>query len=189
MQEDANELARLRALITEATVTRSDLLPRLIEEQFDNLMAMAQRLHAREAKGNSLSPASLVNEVYMRLVHQPAVTARDSVFFRACFAQECRRVLVAHARRRNALRRGGGKQRESLDGQPQLGIEGALDVVAMNDVIERLAGLSPRMARIVDMRVFCEMTIEDCAEELGLSPRTVDKDWAFARSYLQKELR
>lgn len=188
MDEEPEDVGDVRNTIAKAVMDRSTGLPALIEAQYTSLLAMARRIYSREDRGNSLSPTILVHEAYRRLVGQPKVTGQDSVFFRSCFAQECRRVLVEHARRRNALRRGGDGQRESLGAHSELGISNQLDLVYVNDAIESLAKLSPRMARIVDLRVFGEMTVAECAETLGVSPRTVDTDWSFARSWLQREL-
>lgn len=174
--------------MTEAAESRSQNLPALIQAQYSSLVALARQIHSREPNGNSLSPTVLVHEAFVRLVDQPGVSGRGKTFFRACFAQECRRVLVDHARRRNALRRGGGRKRESLDDQPGNVAVGGIDVVELNDAIEALAKRNPRMAHIADMRLFCEMSIAECADALGVAPRTIDKDWAFARSWLQREL-
>lgn len=173
--------------LTRAVNERNEGLPGLIRAQYDSLLAMAQRIHGGGDK--DISPDSMVHEAYVRLVDQSQVAAGSVTFFRACFAQECRRVLVDQARRRKALRRGGGRAAESLADQSALGMPGRFDLVEVNDAIEGLAKLDARMARIVDMRVFGGLTIAECAAELGISPRQVDSDWAFARSYLQSKLR
>ena len=98
-------------------------------------------------------------------------------------------MLVDSARRRNAQRRGGGAAAESVADQTGLGVRGELDLVEVDDAIETLAKLDERAARIVTMRVFGGLTVAECAESLGVSPRTVDDDWAFARAWLQKKLR
>lgn len=175
--------------VREAVRDRSPSLPGLLRAHYDSLVDIAKRIHARESHRAAPSPVSLVHEAFVRLVDQPKVTAGDSLFFRACFAQECRRVLVDSARRRNAQRRGGGVAAESIADQSGLGVRGELDLVEVNDAIEALAKLDERAGRIVDMRVFGGLSVAECAEALGVSPRTVDDDWAFARAWLQKKLR
>lgn len=188
MDELPADSIQVRDAITDAVVARADSLPGLIEAQYDNLLALARQIYSRERAGLSLSPTALVHEAFVRLVDQPRVTAEGTMFFRACFAQECRRVLVEHARRRNAQRRGGDRERESLSDRSAFGFEGDIDLIELGDAVEALARKNPRLARIADMRLFAEMSVEDCGEALGLSTRTVYNEWAFARSWLQKEL-
>jgi RNA polymerase sigma-70 factor (ECF subfamily) len=175
--------------VREAVCSRSPSLSALLRVHYDSVVDIAERIRARESHRAAPSPVSLVHEAFVRLVDQPKVSAGDSLFFRACFAQECRRVLVDSARRRNAQRRGGGAAAESVADQTGLGVRGELDLVEVDDAIETLAKLDERAARIVTMRVFGGLTVAECAESLGVSPRTVDDDWAFARAWLQKKLR
>lgn len=170
-----------------AVAARSRDLPDLIQAQYPSLLRLAQRVYQGEAH-NSVSPASLVHEAFVRLCDQPKVAAGGEVFFRACFAQECRRILVDHARRRRALKRGGGAAIETLAEQGELGLSGQMDLVHVNEAIEGLAKRNARMARIVDLRIFGGLTVPECAGALGVSPRTVDSEWAFARAWLQKQL-
>ncbi|MCA8948563.1 MAG: RNA polymerase subunit sigma-70 [Planctomycetes bacterium] len=176
------------AAITTAVTTRDRDLPNLISRHYQSLLELAQRIHAREPAHHSLTPASLVHEAFLRLCDQSRVAAGSEAFFRACFAQECRRLLVDHARRRQALRRGGGVAAVPLDEEPDLVGCRNLDIVHVNEAIEKLAALDARMARLVDLRVFGCLTIDECSDELGVSPRKVVSDWAFARSWLQHEL-
>ena len=130
-----------------------------------------------------------MHEVFLKLLDQPQATAQDTLFFRACFARQCRRVLVDHARQRRALRRGGSARDVTLTGSEALELGSPVSILEIDDVLARLQDLDPRMARIADLRLFAGMTIEECAKALAVSPRTVDKDWQFARSYLKRELR
>jgi len=177
------------ASIRQAMAERSPSLSGLLRAHYDSLVGIAERIHARESHRAAPSPVSLVHEAFVRLVDQPKVSAGDSVFFRACFAQECRRVLVDSARRRNAQRRGGGALVESISDQTGLGTRGELDLVEVDDALAALAKHEERLARIVEMRVFGGLTVAECAEALGVSARTIDGDWAFARAWLQKKLR
>ncbi|MBK8101209.1 MAG: hypothetical protein IPK26_29355 [Planctomycetes bacterium] len=177
-----------RDAIGKAAEAGSPTLSGLIQAHHASLLMMAQRLHAREAAGHSLNPTALLNEAYARLCKQPKVGAKGTLFFKACFAQECRRILVEHARKKHALRRGGDRKRETLADKSGVGTASSLDLLVVNDLIEGLARHSERMARIVDMRVFSDLTVAECAEVLGVSTRTVDKDWKFARAWLRKEM-
>jgi RNA polymerase sigma-70 factor (ECF subfamily) len=184
--------AEVRTAITAAAEARSPSLGSLIRAHYPELRAIAQRLRGGEAAHHSLKPTDIVHEAFVRLVDQPRITRDGSSFFRACFAQECRRVLVDHARARAAERRGGKVHRTSLDdhsGIGRAGGAGALDVLDLHQAMEGLAAHDERMAKIAEMRVFGEMTVPECAEALGVSPRTVDSDWAFARAWLQQRLR
>lgn len=176
------------AEVTRAVLDGSPRLRSLIRAKYDSLLALAERIHARESSGTAPSPTSLVHEAFVRLVDQPKVVARGEVLFKACFAQECRRILVDAARRRRALRRGGGVATESIADQSGLGVRGELDLVEVNEAIESLSRRNERMAQIVDLRVFGGLTVAECAETLGVSPRTIDSEWAFARAWLQKSL-
>lgn len=178
-----------RAAASQAAESRSEALGDILERHYESLLGIAAAIFKRESPGNSLSPTALVHEAYLALLHQPSVSEGGTLFFRACFARQCRRVLVEHARRREALRRGGSKRHETLSTQVELGLPGATGLLEINDAMEHLAELDPRMAQIADMRLFAGMTIEQCAEALDVSPRTISKQWAFAQSYLQRELR
>lgn len=183
MQEEA-----ARKAITEAAEEQLPALPKLIEAQYDSLVRMAERLFAGESPSHSVSPSSLVHEAYVRLLDQPKVTSRGSVFFRACFAQECRRVLVDRARRRSALSRGGHTRRETLADQAELGFDIDVDVLDLHEALDKLAEVDALMARIVELRFFGDLTIAECATTLDKSKRTIDSKWAFARAWLQREL-
>lgn len=187
-ETDSGDGDPVRSAITAAAEGQQAHLPELLAAQYDSLVQIAERLFARESPGNSLSPTSLVHEAYLRLLDQPKVTSRGSVFFRACFAQECRRVLVDRARHRRALRRGGGQQRETLAEQKELGVDGDVGVMELDDAIEQLTKVDALMARIVLLRFFGGLTVPECASALDVSARTVDSKWAFARAWLRKQL-
>jgi len=163
-------------------------LAHLVESTYPSLREIARQVMARENRGHTLSPTALIHEAFVRLVDQQRVTAGGTKFFKLCFARECRRALVDHARAKKAQRRGGGAVRETLVARTVASPAGT-DLLELHEAIEALAQLNERMARIVDMRVFAGMTVEECAATLEVSRRTVDSDWAFARSWLEKQLR
>lgn len=137
-----------------------------------------------------MNPADLVNEAFVHLCDQTQVSARGTSFFKACFARQCRRILVDHARRKRAQRRGGDRQRAETSVSNLAGIGGreGFDLVEIDDLLNALEAVNPRLARIVEMRVFAGVTVADCADALECSARTVDKEWRLASGWLEKEL-
>jgi RNA polymerase sigma factor (TIGR02999 family) len=177
-----------RAAFAQAVATCSQELPDLLARHYHTLRAVARRIVAREPAGNSLEPTDLVHEAWMQLVGSPHATARGSLYFRVCFARQCRQILVDHARRRNAMRRGGRGRRETLADQSAVGLPGEHGLVEVDDALEALAKFGPRYARIADLRLFGGLSVAECATALGLSERSIVKEWAFARAYLQRQL-
>ncbi len=167
---------------------RAERFTRLIEANYDALRQLARTLFQGERANHSMSPTVLVHEAFVRLVDQPKVQADDWVFFRRCFARECRRLLVDHARARNAERRGGGMRRVSLSDHSGLGMTENLDLVDLNDKLQELYRLKPRTAEVVDMRLFAGMTLGECAAAMGLSERTMDTEWSLGFSWLRHQL-
>ncbi len=172
-----------------AAATPATPVAALVAAHYPELRALAARIASNERPGASLNPTALVHEAFLRLVDQSRITDRGSTFFRACFGQECRRVLVDQARARHAARRGGDRDRVTMVEFAELHDAGGIDLLLLHEAIEALARRNERMARIVDLRIFGGLTIAECALALGVAPRTVDKDWLFARSWLQRELR
>lgn len=187
--KDDLEISCMRAELAGAIGEPEQRLAELFDKHYATLHRLADRVFAGEPADASLNPTALVHEAFLRFLDQPAVSNRDTLFFRACFARQCRRILVERARAHRALRRGGGRQIESLTGQEALGITNAVGVLEIHEAIERLARFDARMARIADLRLFAGMTIAECAAALDVSERTVVKDWSFAQSFLQRELR
>jgi RNA polymerase sigma factor (TIGR02999 family) len=143
----------------------------------------------REGPDHTLQTTALVHEAYIRLVDQQRVQWRNRAHFFGIAAEVMRRVLVDHARARQAAKRGGGVQRITL-GDAMVAssdVEDA-DVLALHEALERLALLDADQARLVELRYFAGMTIEESAEALGVSPATVKREWALARAWLRREL-
>lgn len=170
-----------------ATGGQLEPLQRLVADHYAEMRRVAGRLAAREPN-SSPSPTELVHEAYLRLIDQKLVTSRGKAFFIGCFARECRRILVDHARARHAVRRGGKQKHESVRSAVAIAGHGDFDLLELSDAIEALAAINPRMGQIVDMRVFGGLKVEECAEVLGIATRTVEKDWTFACTWLRKEL-
>lgn len=160
-----------------------------IAEHYPALRDLCGRLTRGRTPGEGLSATELVHEAFLQLVGQERIAERGSAFFLACFAQQCRRILVDDLRARRTKKRGGDVAHETLcDDVLELAKGGSFDLIELDEAIEVLSRLSPRMAQIVDMRVFSGMSVQQCAEVLNVSTRTIDNDWAAARTWLRKEL-
>jgi RNA polymerase sigma factor (TIGR02999 family) len=159
----------------------------LLERLYDELRALAAGRMAAERAGGSLDATSLVHEAYLRLLGQTRVRWADTAHFRAVAATMMRRVLVDRARARLADKRGGGRERVTLTG---LGAdtEDQLDLVDLDGALERLAVESPRQAEVVTLRCFGELTVEETASVIGVSPRTVKGEWRVAQAWLRRAL-
>ena len=160
----------------------------LIELTIDELRRRAQGYLRRERQGHTLQPTALVNEVYLRLVDQSAANFNDRTHFFAVAAQLMRRILVDHARTHRAEKRGGQVQRVELDEARDHGDERGIDLIALDDALHDLAKLDARQSRIVELRYFAGLTVDECAEVLNVGHATVSRDWRNARAYLQKVL-
>jgi RNA polymerase sigma factor (TIGR02999 family) len=162
---------------------------RLIPLVYDELHRMALRYLTGERSSITLQPTALINEVCVRLLGWDRVRWQNRGHFFGVSAQMMRRVLVDIARRRRAERRGGaGAVRVPLDDIDLPASEPDGDLVAIDEALERLAGEDPRKARVVELRFFGGLSVEETAEALGVSARTVHKDWAFARAWLYRAL-
>jgi RNA polymerase sigma factor (TIGR02999 family) len=143
----------------------------------------------RERDGHTLQPTAVVNEAFLRLVDQGTVDWRDRAHFMGIAARVMRQILVDHARRRSAAKRGAGAERVTLDDAMMPGSDAAFDLLALDEVLRRFAGLDARRAQVAELRVFGGLTTREIAAELDVSTRTVEGDWAVARMWLARELR
>lgn len=161
---------------------------RLVDAVYPELRAIAQRQLGGERAGHTLQATALVNEAYLRLSGLDRIEWRDRVHFVHMAARVMREVLVDHARRRSAAKRDGG-ERVSLTGLGlAAGDDGGVDVAALDGALVALERLDADKARIVELRYFGGLTIEETAEALGLSPATVKRHWQVARSWLFEAL-
>jgi RNA polymerase sigma factor (TIGR02999 family) len=161
-----------------------DLAPLVYAE----LRRMARHSMRRENPAHTLQPTALVNEAYLRLVDIAQVRWQDRAHFFAVAAQMMRRILVDAARARGAGKRGGGAAHvnleESIDAMPDRGSQ----LVALDDALDALARLDPRKAKVIEMRFFGGLSVEETAEVLKISPETVMRDWKMARAWLMRDL-
>lgn len=185
----ASERADVTRILKRASDGDESAVNHLMPLVYDELRALAEIYLQRERPDHTLQATALVNEAYMRLVRQEEVEWRNRAHFFAVAAQAIRRILVDHARGHQRLKRGGGRERVHLDENAVLLTASHVDVLALDDVLRKLAALNQRQAQIVELRFFGGLSLKDVADYLGVSPRTVDGDWSMARAWLRRELR
>jgi RNA polymerase sigma factor (TIGR02999 family) len=162
---------------------RADL-DRLLPTVYDELRHLAAAKLSAERAGHTLQPTALVHEAYLRLIEQHSVDWRDRAQFLGLAAEMMRRILVNHARDRNALKRGGGAEKVTINAALGLAAGDDLDVRDIDAALTRLAELDARKARVVELRFFAGLTTEEIAEVVGTSTATIERDWRFARAWL-----
>jgi RNA polymerase sigma factor (TIGR02999 family) len=155
---------------------------------YGELRRLASRRLGRERAGHTLQTTALVHEAYLRLVDQKEANWRNRAHFFAVAAQMMRRILVDYARSRNFAKRGGGVKRVSLDEAMVVSDERAADVVALDEALDALSRFDERKSRMVELRFFGGLSVEETAEVLGVSPGTVMRDWTLAKAWLQREI-
>src|SRR5215207_9033261 len=165
-----------------------EALDRLMPLVYQELRRLARRQMRRERAGDTLQTTALVNEAYLRLVDYERMGARDRSHFLSIAAQAMRRILVERARGRRSDKRGSNPQRVSLEDAGDVVGERAADLVALDDALHALAAIDPRKARLVELRYFGGLTIQETADVLGVSTPTVERDWRTARIWLHREI-
>ncbi len=166
----------------------ADALNRVLPVIYDELRLVAHRLMKQERAGHTLQTTALVHEAYVRLIDQRNVDVNDRTHFFATASTIIRRILVDYAREHQAAKRGGGWARVTLEGAESPALNHALDVLELEDALEKLAALSERAAKVVTMRYFGGLGMEEIAVALQVSPRTVADDWAMSRAWLRREM-
>ncbi len=162
---------------------------RLFSVMYDDLRRLAGRFLQNEPLRNRLSSSSLVHQAYMRMVDHSRINWQGKTHFFAIGATVMRRILVDHARKVQSLKRGGGWERRQLHDDVTFELNRDDDVVALDDLLEQLAQLNPRQAKIVELRFFGGMTMREIAAEMKLGLRTIEKEWAMSRAWMRRELR
>ncbi|HYD51365.1 MAG TPA: ECF-type sigma factor [Gemmatimonadaceae bacterium] len=169
-----------------------DALARLLPQVYDELRRIARSRLRRERDDHTLSTSEVVHEAFLELVPLERVDWQSRAHFYAVASRAMRNVLVDHAERRGAAKRGGGARAEPLHDLLEEQVPGAErsldDLIAINDALGRLEQLDPRKARVVECRFFGGLSLDETAEALGSSAATVSRDWTFARAWLHREL-
>lgn len=184
MKDPVGDISKLLQAWTGGDQRALDKLTPIVYEE---LHGLASRYMKRERPGHSLQTTALVNEAYVRLVGYKRMQWQNRAHFFAVSAQVMRRILVDHARRHN-LKRGGDVPHVSLDEAAVIGGDEDLDLVAVDDAMQALARIDQRKVRVVEMRFFGGLTVEETAEVLKVSPGTVKRDWRAAKAWLYREL-
>lgn len=161
---------------------------RLWDLTYEELFRLAARLMSHERTGHTLSPADLIGELWLKLKDQDRITWRDRAHFYGVAARACRRILIDHARRHRAQKRGSGAARVTIDRIQIQTDDGAEELVALDQALERLRELDPRLYQVVELRYFGDLSEEETAQMLEISTRTVRRDWVKAKGWLHQQL-
>lgn len=183
--DDRGEVTKLLA---EVGLGRSDALDRLLPLIYQELRRIARNQMRGERPGHTLQPTALVHEAFLRLVDQNRADWRNRAQFFGVAAQLMRRILVDHARRRHAAKRGIAVTLNEAIGQRKAGADQTEEILAVDQALARLGELDPRQARIVELRYFGGLSVEETAEAIGIATRTVKLDWAMAKGWLKSQL-
>jgi RNA polymerase sigma factor (TIGR02999 family) len=177
-------------LLAKASAGDQDAVSSLFAVVYDELRRMAGSVMRSERSDHTLQPTALVHEAYVRLAEEPGSWSGNRSYFLAIASTAMRRILVEHARSHNAQKRGSGKAHLSLDdidaATPESG--DGVDFVLLDDALARLSAVDPRQARIVELRFFGGLTVEETAAVVGISPRTVKREWQMSRAWLRREM-
>ena len=183
--EDRQDITALLAAWNDGD---ADALDRLMEVVYPELRRIARRSLRRRRAGESVESAALVNEAYLKLVGAGGIRCENRAHFLALCSQIVRRVLVDHARRRGFAKRGGGALFVTLDEALVAAESRGIEVLALDEALEALTRFDRRKGRVVELRYFGGLTVEETAEVLGVSVDTVKRDWRMARAWLLAEL-
>jgi RNA polymerase sigma factor (TIGR02999 family) len=163
-------------------------LERLAPLVYEELHRLAHHYMSRERPDHTLQTSALVNEAYLRLVDQKRVQCQNRAHFFAISAQLMRQILINHAQSRRCLKRGRGARKVSLDEAIIVSEERGEDVLALDDALNELAKVDPRKSKVVELRFFGGLSVEESAEALDVSPVTIMREWRLARAWLYREL-
>lgn len=161
---------------------------RLMPLVYEELRRLAGQYLSAENPGHTLQPTALVHEAYLSLVKEPESDWQNRVHFFAVAAQAMRRILVDHARSRRALKRGGDRRKLPLDEARSIALEPEEYLLAMDEALRKLSTQDPQQSRIIELRFFAGLTLEETASLLGISVKTVQRDWIMARGWLHREV-
>ena len=183
--DEPEDLTQLLAAARDGDHRAAD---RLLPHVYDELKALAGALMREERSEHTLQATALVHEAYLKLVDQTRVQWRDRAHFFAVAAQAMRRVLVDHARTRRRAKRRGERVRLVLQDELMASYDRQVDLIALDEALAQLASSQPEHARIVEMRFFAGLTVDEVAAVLDVTTRTVERKWRFARAWLRQAL-
>lgn len=185
--EDQNQKV-ITQMLHKAQAGNRDALDELFPIIYRELRQIASRQLAGERAGHTLQPTALVHEAYMRLIDQHSVDWQNRAHFFSIAAETMRRILVNHAIQRNAQKRGAGATRIELDEAINYYDQRELDLVVLDDALKNLEEFDPTQAKIVELRFFGGLTVEETAQVLGVSESTIKREWRMAKSWLKTKL-
>lgn len=163
-------------------------LEKLLPLVYDELHRRAMQFFSRERSGHTLQPTALVDEVYLRLVKQREATWQNRAQFFAVAAQMMRRILVSHARARQAAKRGGAEQHITVAEEVAVGAQRDVNLLALDEALKKLDTIDQQKSRMVELRFFSGLSVAETAEVMGVSPRTIDRQWQTAKAWLYREI-
>jgi RNA polymerase sigma factor (TIGR02999 family) len=164
-------------------------LDKLMPIVYDELRRIAHRYMQKEHDGHTLQTTALINEAYVRLVGQQKIEWQNRNHFFAVTAQVMRHLLIDHARRHNFARRGGGVEHVALDDATMMSSERAVELIALDEALSEFSQLDPRKSRVVELRYFGGLSLEETAEVLDISLMTVRRDWRAAKAWLYRRMK
>jgi len=185
----ADSSTRINRLLADWGQGNEEAREALIPMVYNELRRQARRHLRGERPDHTLESAALVNEAYLRLVRQDAPQWQNRAHFFGVAAQLMRHILVDHARKRIAVKRGAGAPLLALDPELAPAQKPGIDLVALDDALSKLAALDPQQGRLIELRFFGGLSIEEAAVVLSVSPATVKREWATARAWLRRELK
>ncbi|HWN99948.1 MAG TPA: sigma-70 family RNA polymerase sigma factor [Blastocatellia bacterium] len=166
-----------------------EALNKLIPLVYDELHKLASRYLRRERRDHTLQTTAVVHEAYLKLVNQRDANFENRLHFFAVAAQIMRRILVDYARRHHASKRGGDLYKLSFDEALLTSEEKGADLLALDEALDRLAAIDPRQSRVVELRIFAGLTLEETAQALNISPSTVRREWSMAKAWLNRQIK
>ena len=183
-----NEQAQITQLLEQVSAGRDEALENLLPVVYRELRRQAAQHLRRERREHTLQPTALVHEAFIRLVDQRNVRWQNRAHFFGIASQAMRRVVVDHARSRQRLKRGGVQDALTLDEAMLAEDAKSVDVLALDQALTRLAAIDGRQARVVELRYFAGLSVEETADVMSLSAATVKREWAMARAWLHAQL-
>jgi RNA polymerase sigma factor (TIGR02999 family) len=180
--------AEVSRLLAECSSGNQGAFEQLLPLVYDELHRLAAKYMSRERAGHTLQTTALVNEAYLRLADQKSARWKDRAHFFAVASKVMRQILIDHARTHARAKRGGGGTRISLDEVAVISKERAADLLELDEALRKLAEMDQRKSEVVELRFFGGLTIEEAAEVLKVTAKTVTRDWTMARAWLYREM-